>query len=153
VVSDLAQRGIGFKSLQENLDTTTSSGKLVSHMFGALAEFERDLIRERTQAGLTAARARDRLGGRPRGLSRQAEATALAAETLYREGQLSVQQIAEKLHIAKSTMAQGGLHRSWLLCVVYKRWVMPWRPRRPLRWGHQSTHTKESLCARRLYPN
>jgi len=98
VVSDLAQRGIGFKSLQENLDTTTSSGKLVFHMFGALAEFERDLIRERTQAGLTAARARGRLGGRPRGLSRQAEATALAADTLYREGQLSVQQIAEKLH-------------------------------------------------------
>ena len=73
VVSDLAQRGIGFKSLQENLDTTTSSGKLVFHMFGALAEFERDLIRERTQAGLTAARARGRRGqaragflGRPR---------------------------------------------------------------------------------------
>jgi DNA invertase Pin-like site-specific DNA recombinase len=104
VVTDLAQRGIGFKSLQENLDTTTSSGKLVFHMFGALAEFERDLIRERTQAGLVAARARGRLGGRPRGLSTQAEATALAAETLYREGQLSVRQIAAKLHIAKSTL-------------------------------------------------
>jgi DNA invertase Pin-like site-specific DNA recombinase len=99
VVTDLAQRGIGFTSLQENLDTTTSSGKLVFHMFGALAEFERDLIRERTQAGLTAARARGRFGGRPRGLSRQAEATALAAETLYREGQLSVQQIAEQLQM------------------------------------------------------
>jgi DNA invertase Pin-like site-specific DNA recombinase len=111
VVSDLAQRGIGFKSLQENLDTTTSSGKLVFHMFGALAEFERDLIRERTQAGLTAARARGRLGGRPRGLSRQAEATALAAETLYREGQLSVQQIAAKLHIAKSTLYGYLRHR------------------------------------------
>jgi DNA invertase Pin-like site-specific DNA recombinase len=58
VVTDLAQRGIGFRSLQENLETTTSSGKLVFHMFGALAEFERDLIRERTHAGLTAARAR-----------------------------------------------------------------------------------------------
>ena len=104
VVTDLAQRGIGFQSLQENLDTTTSSGKLVFHMFGALAEFERDLIRERTQAGLVAARARGRLGGRPRGLSPQAEATALAAETLYREGQLSVRQIAAKLHIAKSTL-------------------------------------------------
>jgi DNA invertase Pin-like site-specific DNA recombinase len=80
-------------------------------MFGALAEFERDLIRERTQAGLTAARARGRLGGRPRGLSRQAEATALAAETLYREGQLSVQQIAEKLHIAKSTLYVYLRHR------------------------------------------
>jgi DNA invertase Pin-like site-specific DNA recombinase len=111
VVSDLAQRGIGFKSLQENLDTTTSSGKLVFHMFGALAEFERDLIRERTQAGLTAARARGRLGGRPRGLSRQAEATALAAETLYREGQLSVQQIAAKLQIAKSTLYVYLRHR------------------------------------------
>jgi DNA invertase Pin-like site-specific DNA recombinase len=111
VVSNLAQRGIGFKSLQENLDTTTSSGKLVFHMFGALAEFERDLIRERTQAGLTAARARGRLGGRPRGLSRPAEATALAAETLYREGQLSVQQIAAKLHIAKSTLYVYLRHR------------------------------------------
>jgi DNA invertase Pin-like site-specific DNA recombinase len=91
--------------------TTTSSGKLVFHMFGALAEFERDLIRERTHAGLTAARARGRFGGRPRGLSRQAEATALAAETLYREGQLSVQQIAEKLHIAKSTLYGYLRHR------------------------------------------
>lgn len=104
VVTDLAQRGIGFKSLQEHLDTTTSSGKLVFHMFGALAEFERDLIRERTHAGLVAARARGRLGGRPRGLSTSAEATALAAETLYREGQLSVRQIAAKLKIAKSTL-------------------------------------------------
>ena len=111
VVTDLAERGIGFKSLQENLDTTTSSGKLVFHMFGALAEFERDLIRERTQAGLTAARARGRLGGRPRGLSRQAEATALAADTLYREGQLSVQQIAAKLRIAKSTLYVYLRHR------------------------------------------
>src|SRR5437879_1211938 len=67
VVSDLAQRGIGFKSLQENLDTTTSSGKLVFHMFGALAEFELDIIREGTHAGLYEGRARGRLGGRPRG--------------------------------------------------------------------------------------
>jgi DNA invertase Pin-like site-specific DNA recombinase len=111
VVTDLAQRGIGFKSLQENLDTTTSSGKLVFHMFGALAEFERDLIRERTQAGLVAARARGRRGGRPRGLSQQAAATALAAETLYREGQLSVAQIAEQLHIAKSTLYVYLRHR------------------------------------------
>ena len=111
VVTDLAQRGIGFKSLQEHLDTTTSSGKLVFHMFGALAEFERDLIRERTHAGLSAARARGRRGGRPRGLSRQAEATALAADTLYREGHLSVQQIAEKLNIAKSTLYVYLRHR------------------------------------------
>jgi DNA invertase Pin-like site-specific DNA recombinase len=62
----MAQRGLGLKSLQEQLDTTTPGGKLIFHMFAALAEFERDIIRERTQAGLAAARARGRVGGRPR---------------------------------------------------------------------------------------
>ena len=64
-VSLLNERKIAFKSLQENIDTTTSSGKLIFHMFSALAEFERDLIRERTDAGLKAARARGHMGGRP----------------------------------------------------------------------------------------
>src|SRR5688572_29979249 len=64
-VAALSARGVGFRSLQEQIDTTTSGGKLVFHVFGALAEFERDLIRERTEAGLTAARARGRHGGRP----------------------------------------------------------------------------------------
>src|SRR5205807_10200185 len=68
VVSDLEKRGIGFKSLTENIDTTTSGGKLIFHLFGALAEFERNLIRERTNAGLLAARARGRKGGRPKSL-------------------------------------------------------------------------------------
>src|SRR3954470_8865445 len=68
-VSLLAERGIGFKSLTEQIDTTTPGGKLIFHVFGALAEFERDVIRERTQAGLAAARARGRLGGRPRKLA------------------------------------------------------------------------------------
>jgi DNA invertase Pin-like site-specific DNA recombinase len=81
------------------------------HLFGALAEFGRDLIRERTQAGLAAARARGGKGGRPKGLSATAEATALAAETLYRDGTLSVGQIAEKLHIAKSTLYVYLRHR------------------------------------------
>src|SRR5215217_4598607 len=62
-VTDLQERGIGFKSLTENIDTTTSSGKLVFHIFGALAEFEREIIRERTLAGLQAARAKGRQGG------------------------------------------------------------------------------------------
>src|SRR5436305_12398952 len=68
-VTDLSQRHIGFKSITENIDTTTSGGKLIFHIFGALAEFERDIIRERTKAGLLAARARGREGGRPKALT------------------------------------------------------------------------------------
>ena len=64
-VTRLNERNIGFKSITEQIDTTTPGGKLIFHIFGALAEFERDLIRERTQAGLTAARARGRGAGSP----------------------------------------------------------------------------------------
>jgi DNA invertase Pin-like site-specific DNA recombinase len=70
-ITELNNRNIGFKSLTENIDTTTSGGKLVFHIFGALAEFERDIIRERTQAGLIAARARGRKGGRPKALTQK----------------------------------------------------------------------------------
>src|ERR687894_779469 len=70
-VTELQERGIGFKSLTESIDTTTSGGKLVFHIFGSLAEFEREIIKERTQAGLTAARARGRKGGRPKALSQK----------------------------------------------------------------------------------
>src|SRR5919112_337736 len=68
-VTELQEKGIGFKSLQESIDTTTSGGKLVFHIFASLAEFEREIIRERTQAGLTAARARGKSGGRPKALT------------------------------------------------------------------------------------
>jgi DNA invertase Pin-like site-specific DNA recombinase len=68
-VTEINARGVGFKSLQENIDTTTSGGKLVFHIFGALAEFEREIIRERTQAGLTSARSRGKAGGRPKALT------------------------------------------------------------------------------------
>jgi DNA invertase Pin-like site-specific DNA recombinase len=68
-ITELNARGVGFKSLTENIDTTTSGGKLVFHIFGALAEFEREIIRERTQAGLQAARDRGKVGGRPKALT------------------------------------------------------------------------------------
>jgi DNA invertase Pin-like site-specific DNA recombinase len=73
------------KSIQENIDTTTSGGKLVFHIFGALAEFERDIIRERTNAGLQAARARGRKGGRPKSLTGK---KAAHARELYNNKQL-----------------------------------------------------------------
>ena len=104
LVSDLSARGIGLQSLSDPIDTTSAQGRLIFNLFASLAEFERELIRERTQAGLSAARARGRIGGRPKGLSAQAESTAMAAETLYRERRLSVNAISERLHISKGTL-------------------------------------------------
>ena len=104
LVHTLMQRNIGLCSLNDPIDTTTSQGRFVFNIFASLAEFERDIIRERTRSGLNAARTRGRLGGRPRGIPKAAEATAIAAETLYREGQLSVMQISKKLSISKNTL-------------------------------------------------
>jgi DNA invertase Pin-like site-specific DNA recombinase len=101
-VSLLAERGIGFKSVTEQIDTTTPGGKLVFHVFGALAEFERDVIRERTHAGLAAARARGRFGGRPRKL---ADAKQLElARTLYAGGQTDIAPICSTLGISRATL-------------------------------------------------
>jgi DNA invertase Pin-like site-specific DNA recombinase len=111
LANDLMERNIGFISLNDPIDTTTPQGRLVFNIFAALAEFERDLIRERTQAGLKAARARGRKGGRPPGLSQEAKATAMAAETLYKEGQLSVQDICDQLNISKPTLYSYLRHR------------------------------------------
>jgi DNA invertase Pin-like site-specific DNA recombinase len=111
LATELMEREIGLISLNDPIDTTTPQGRLVFNIFASLAEFERDLIRERTQAGLEAARARGRTGGRPRGLSKQAEATAMAAETLYCEGQLSVQEICDQLGITKPTLYAYLRHR------------------------------------------
>lgn len=111
LANELMNRQIGLISLNDPIDTTTPQGWLVFNIFASLAEFERDLIRERTQAGLAAARVRGRTGGRPRGLSRQAEATAIAAETLYREGRLTVRAICDQLRISKPTFYAYLNHR------------------------------------------
>src|SRR5574339_76366 len=100
-VGALQQRGIGLKSLQEQLDTTSSGGKLVFHVFGALAEFERDLIRERTQAGLLAARARGRRGGRPRALDPR---KAAIAQALYNDKTNAIADICRTLRISRATL-------------------------------------------------
>lgn len=94
-------RGIGFSSLTEQIDTRSPAGQLVFHVFGALAEFERNLIRERTLAGLKAARARGRKGGRPRKLSSKDLKTVRA---LLRSGDVPVSTIAEQFRVARSTL-------------------------------------------------
>jgi DNA invertase Pin-like site-specific DNA recombinase len=100
-ITELNNRKIGFKSIQENIDTTTSGGKLVFHIFGALAEFERDIIRERTQAGLQAARARGRKGGRPKLLSPKKAQMALE---LYNNKNNSIDEICRTLNISRTTL-------------------------------------------------
>jgi DNA invertase Pin-like site-specific DNA recombinase len=104
IINQLIEKKIGLQSLNDPIDTTTSHGRLTFNLFASLAEFERDIIRERTQAGLSAARARGRHGGRPVGLSKQAASVACAAETLYLERKLSVRQIAQQLNISKTTL-------------------------------------------------
>jgi len=101
LVNFLEEQGIGFQSLQESIDTTTSGGKLIFHIFGALAEFERNLIRERTHAGLVAARARGRTGGRPKSLD--AKKTALLYR-LYDEKKHSIQEICDLVGVSKTTL-------------------------------------------------
>jgi DNA invertase Pin-like site-specific DNA recombinase len=101
IIGSLEKRGIGFRSLQESIDTTTSGGRLIFHVFGALAEFERNLIRERTRAGLAAARARGRKGGRPRALdSKKVE----LAYRLYDERKYTIKEICRILGISKPTL-------------------------------------------------
>ena len=100
-VTGLADRGVGFRSLQEAIDTTTPGGKLVFHVFAALAEFERDLVRERTTAGLAAARVRGRRGGQPSVLSGH---KLRMAKEMYGSGQYTVATIAQALGVSRASV-------------------------------------------------
>lgn len=107
-LTDLSERQIGFRSLTENIDTTTSGGRLVFHIFAALAEFERDLIRERTRAGLAAARKRGRQGGRPPTLSAKQIKTA---RQLYDQRDMTVEQIGAILGVSRTTIYRALRHK------------------------------------------
>lgn len=101
VANDLSARGVGLRSLHENLDTSSSSGKLVFHVFGALAEFERDIIRERSKAGLEAARARGRVGGRRFSLT---EEQTKQLRALYARRELSIAAICATFKISRPSL-------------------------------------------------
>jgi DNA invertase Pin-like site-specific DNA recombinase len=101
-VTKLQQQNIAFKSITENIDTSTATGQLVFHIFGALAEFERNLIRERTIAGLESARARGRLGGRPELIG--ASTKVAMAKKLYADKTNTIDDICKTLHISRATL-------------------------------------------------
>lgn len=115
MVAELDFKGVGLVSLTDSINTSSAQGRLIFNLFASLAEFERELIRERTGAGLAAARARGRVGGRRRGLSEEAERTAIVAETLYREQQLGVNEIAQRLRISKVTFYKYLRHRGVII--------------------------------------
>ena len=101
VVNQLNQKGVFFKSIRENIDTSSSGGKLTFHLFGALAEFERDIIRERTMAGLLAARARGRIGGRPRAMN---DTQVSLARQMMSNADASAQFVSDALGVSRATL-------------------------------------------------
>lgn len=101
IVGELESRGVGFESVTEKIETTTATGRLVFHLFAALAEFERNLIRERTRAGLDAARARGRSGGRKKKLSAK---EIQQVKTLMEAAVLPVKEVAEKFGVSVATL-------------------------------------------------
>ncbi len=103
-VDELSKRKIGFRSLTEHLDTTTPGGRLLFHIFASIGQFERDLIIERTRAGLTAAAARGRKGGRPRSVTTDKLARAL---TMLADRSLTTPEIARRLKVGKSALYQA----------------------------------------------
>lgn len=100
-VAMMEQQGVGLRSLTESIDTTTAGGRLIFHVFGALAEFERAVIRERTRAGLDAARSGGKVGGRPRKLT---DADIRAAKAMLADNTITVGEVARRLKVAPSTL-------------------------------------------------
>lgn len=121
LVYALNEKGIGLQSINDPIDTTTSQGRLVFNIFASLAEFERDIIRERTQAGLKAARARGRVGGRPKGLSQNAQQKAIAAQALYKDQKLSISEICKNLSISKATLYKYLRHQGVKISGFHKQ--------------------------------
>ena len=111
IVDLFNKKEVGLRSINDSIDTTTPQGRLFFNISASFAEFEKDLIRERTKAGLEAARARGRKGGR-RGMSKEAEQKAILAETYYREGKMSVIEISKEVGISKMTLYKYLRHRN-----------------------------------------
>jgi DNA invertase Pin-like site-specific DNA recombinase len=104
ILNEIAAKGVGFKSLQESIDTTTPMGKLFFHLSAAFAQYERDLIQERTRAGLAAARARGRFGGRPRLAATDNPKLVARAKKLHESRELTIKEICDTLHISQTTL-------------------------------------------------
>lgn len=112
IVELFNQKEVGLQSISDSIDTTTPQGRLFFNISASFAEFEKDLIRERTKAGLDAARARGRKGGRRHGMSKEAEQKAILAETYYKEGKMSVVEISKEIEISKMTLYKYLRHRN-----------------------------------------
>ena len=100
-INQINDQGCYFRSIQESIDTSTSGGKLIFHIFGALAEFERDIIQDRTNAGIAAARKRGRVGGRPKLMDKKKVALA---KSLFKDKSNSIASICEILNVSKTTL-------------------------------------------------
>ena len=104
IVNELIEKNISIISLNDPIDTSSIQGKFMFNIFASLAEFEKDLIRERTMAGLRSARIRGKMGGRPKGLSKEAQRRACMAEALYAQKEFSINEIIQQLNISKTTL-------------------------------------------------
>ncbi|HAY3544950.1 recombinase family protein [Elizabethkingia anophelis] len=112
IVDLFNQKEVGLQSISDSIDATTPQGRLFFNISASFAEFEKDLIRERTKAGLEAARARGRKGGRRSGMSKEAEKKAILAETYYKEGKMSVIEISKEIGVSKMTLYKYLRHRN-----------------------------------------